>query len=194
MRTQSRILTLILALALFTIVAQATGPPDRTTDPRDESPYRLKTSVLSAAGAPGSSSDHNTNGSLGQSTPIGLGAAGDAILHAGFWKALALTTWPVGVDEPAPAVNALYQNYPNPFNPTTEIRFSVEAEGLVRIELFDVGGERVRRLMSERKAPGQHVVVWDGRDDAGQRLASGVYLYRIEQGSFTATRKLVMIK
>ena len=193
MPAQSRLLAFILALVLFTVVAKATGPPDTSADTRDETPYRLKTSVISAAGNPGSNFLHNTNGSLGQSTPIGIGAAGDDILYAGFWKILALT-WPVAVDEPAPAVDALFQNYPNPFNPSTEIRFSVEAEGLIRIELFDVGGERIRRLMSEIKAPGQHVVVWDGRNDAGQRLPSGVYLYRIEQGSFTATRKLVMIK
>lgn len=99
----------------------------------------------------------------------------------------------VEVDEPKPEYRggsyALYQNYPNPFNPTTAISFQLSAIGHVTLKVFDVLGREVATLVDKVKQPGMHSVQFD----AGN-LASGVYFYRLESGSFVATRKLLLLK
>ncbi len=89
----------------------------------------------------------------------------------------------------------LSQAYPNPFNPTTNIEFSVPKSCDVRLEIYDTSGRIVRRLIDgERYEPGVYRVVWDGTDDHGNRVASGVYLYRMIAGEFVATKKMVLTK
>jgi hypothetical protein len=100
---------------------------------------------------------------------------------------------PVGT-EPV-TVNSLAQNYPNPFNPQTTIAFSIKERGRVRVDVFNVAGQLVRTLLDETRAAGSYSDVrWDGTDAAGQKVASGVYLYRLVAGDFSATRKLVLLK
>jgi hypothetical protein len=90
---------------------------------------------------------------------------------------------------------ALYDAVPNPFNPQTTIRYDVVAGGAhVNISIFDVAGRRVRELVDERRAAGTWSVQWNGDDDHGQRVASGVYFYRMRAGGFTETRKMVLLK
>ncbi|WP_457653551.1 FlgD immunoglobulin-like domain containing protein [Rhodocaloribacter sp.] len=99
--------------------------------------------------------------------------------------------------EPDPAVPppfTLRQNYPNPFNPTTEIRFDLSRPGPVRLAVYDLLGREVRTLVDGIRAAGAHAVVWDGRSDAGETVASGVYLYRMEAGGFTKSRMMVLMK
>ncbi|MFQ6103742.1 MAG: FG-GAP-like repeat-containing protein [Candidatus Glassbacteria bacterium] len=106
----------------------------------------------------------------------------------------------VGGDVPSrkiPTTYALYQNYPNPFNPQTTIGFDLPDAGekiAVRLSIYDVRGRLVRKLVDGELSPGQHRVIWDGRDDAGVSLGSGVYLYMIKTGDFTESRKLVLLK
>ncbi|MFQ6103741.1 MAG: FG-GAP-like repeat-containing protein [Candidatus Glassbacteria bacterium] len=106
----------------------------------------------------------------------------------------------VGGDVPSrkiPTTYALYQNYPNPFNPQTTIGFDLPDAGekiAVRLSIYDVRGRLVRKLVDGELSPGQHRVIWDGRDDAGVSLGSGVYLYMIKTGDFTARRKLVLLR
>ncbi len=106
------------------------------------------------------------------------------------------TLAPLGVREAGvlPHAYQLYQNYPNPFNPTTEITFDIAAASAVEITIHDLLGRIVRRLVSEQKAPGQYRVTWEGTDDTGAGVASGVYLYRIQAGSFVQTRKLILLR
>ncbi len=73
----------------------------------------------------------------------------------------------------------LQQNYPNPFNPTTEIKYGLPVNGLTTLEIFNLRGQKVRTLVNEKKSAGYHHIVWDGRDDFGNSVASGVYIYRI---------------
>lgn len=75
----------------------------------------------------------------------------------------------------APESHALLGNYPNPFNPTTHLRFAVAGPAALRIDVYDVAGQRVRQLVSGTAAAGEHEVVWDGRDDSGVNVASGIY-------------------
>lgn len=93
-----------------------------------------------------------------------------------------------------PYTFALYRNYPNPFNPATTIRFQLPKLSLVRMEVYNILGQKVKTLVDERKTPGRYTVQWDGTNDAGQRVASGVYLYRLKAGSFVQTRKMVLLR
>lgn len=194
MRTFRSLFSLMIPLLIFSANVRAKGPPDRDLGPRQESEYRLRASVFSTAGAPGASEHYRTNGSLGQSTPPGVGEDPNGILYAGFWKGFALSAWAVGVEEETPAVSSLSQNYPNPFNPKTLIRYSLSTESSVVIEIFNIKGERVRVLLDGPRPAGPHAVVWNGLNDSGDRLASGIYFYRLRAGSFTDIKKMVMIK
>jgi hypothetical protein len=90
---------------------------------------------------------------------------------------------------------AMHQNVPNPFNPSTEILFDVPRAGSrVTIAIYDVAGRRIRTLTSDVWTAGSHRVTWDGRDDGGAQVASGVYFYRMRAPSFDTTRKLVLIR
>ncbi len=88
----------------------------------------------------------------------------------------------------------LAQNYPNPFNPSTTISFSVARSSDVTLSIFDVRGSLVSTLVRGRREPGVHRIGWDGTDNRGTRVASGVYFYRLDAGSFRATRKMVLLK
>jgi len=89
----------------------------------------------------------------------------------------------------------LGQNYPNPFNPMTNIEFAVPKSCDVRLEIYDTNGRIVRRLIDGvRYEPGVYRVTWDGTDDHGNRVASGVYLYRLIAGGFTSAKKMVLAK
>ena len=88
----------------------------------------------------------------------------------------------------------LYANQPNPFNPTTTIRYELGQAGLVRMNVYDAAGHHVRTLVDRTESAGDHRVVFDGRDKRGQALASGVYLYRLDAGNVTRTRKMVLLK
>lgn len=96
----------------------------------------------------------------------------------------------------APAVpDVLMQNAPNPFNPETTIGYSVSRAGRVEIRIYGVRGRLVRRFVTRVNTPGRYSVRWDGRDDSGRQLSSGVYFYEIEtEGGFHASRKLIMLK
>jgi hypothetical protein len=92
------------------------------------------------------------------------------------------------------ASNSLSQNYPNPFNPQTTIAFSVKERGLVNLKVYNVAGQLVRTLANESFAVGAHTKVWDGRNDAGQAVSSGVYFYKLVANNFSQTKKMVLLK
>ncbi len=90
---------------------------------------------------------------------------------------------------------ALEQNVPNPFNPITTIRYQVAVDGTeVNISIYDAEGRRVRTLVDERRPAGSGSAVWNGVDEHGARVASGVYFYRMQAGGYEQTRKMVMLK
>ena len=88
----------------------------------------------------------------------------------------------------------LEQNVPNPFNPVTTIAFSLPLTTRVTLEVFDVSGRLVRTLVAKQLPPGQHERVWDGIDQAGNRVGSGIYFYRLTAEKNTRTRKMVFLK
>jgi hypothetical protein len=89
---------------------------------------------------------------------------------------------------------ALEQNYPNPFNPTTTISFALPEAGEVSLSIFNMNGQLVKKLVAGEMNAGRHSFTWDARDERGLQVASGVYLYVIQAGDFTAQRKLVLLK
>ena len=88
----------------------------------------------------------------------------------------------------------LSQNYPNPFNPETRINYAILENSVVTIEIFNITGQLIRTLINEYKAKGNYSVIWDGRDNAGRLVSSGIYLYRLQAGSFIQTRKMIFMK
>jgi len=88
----------------------------------------------------------------------------------------------------------LSQNYPNPFNPETHIQFALPRDEQVRITIYDLQGQLVRTMVNERKSAGTYSVIWNGRDENGVKVSSGVYFYRIDAGEFTMTRKMILMK
>ncbi|MCP4293742.1 MAG: S8 family serine peptidase [bacterium] len=100
-----------------------------------------------------------------------------------------------GVDgEALPAVTRLNPNVPNPFNPMTKISFDLAHNGSVRLGIFNLRGHLVRHLISEEMVAGRHTVRWDGRDDGGRSVSSGVYLYRLESGADIQERKMLLVR
>lgn len=88
----------------------------------------------------------------------------------------------------------LLGNYPNPFNPETTIRFSVPRPGFVSLAIFNVRGEKIKTLMSDNIAPGIFSIAWNGTNDTGRNVASGVYIYRLQAGGSVLSKKLILIR
>ena len=101
----------------------------------------------------------------------------------------------VGVEETL-SIFSLSQNTPNPFNPITTIEYSIPAGNSERVKvvIYDLRGAVVRTLVDEMSSPGVHSVVWNGTDDSGSRVSSGIYLYKLQSGAFTKTHKMLLVK
>ncbi len=88
----------------------------------------------------------------------------------------------------------LSQNYPNPFNPNTNIQYSIPNESMVTIKVFDLLGNQIKTLVNEYKVSGLHNVSWDAKDEFGESVSGGIYLYTIQAGDFIQTNKMVLLK
>ena len=93
-----------------------------------------------------------------------------------------------------PEVYALSQNYPNPFNPETVIHYDLPFPSHVKLSVYNIMGQKVATLVDGERSAGSHSIVWDGKNNKGESLASGVYLYRMETEGFVQTRKLVLMR
>jgi len=88
----------------------------------------------------------------------------------------------------------LFQNYPNPFNPTTQINFNLPEKSKVTIQIYNVRGELISTLLNKEIEPGRHKIVWDGKNNRGVAVASGVYIYRVAAGKFKDARRMTLLK
>jgi flagellar hook assembly protein FlgD len=88
----------------------------------------------------------------------------------------------------------LFQNFPNPFNPLTTIEYSVAKASPVELTIYDVRGQGVRTLVRENRLAGKYAAVWDGKNDGGRPISTGVYFCRLEIGSFVSVKKMVLLK
>jgi len=102
-----------------------------------------------------------------------------------------------GIDsdyEAVPLSYQLHQNFPNPFNPDTQIRFEIPKNHDIAIVIYNMLGQKIRTLVKDSFKAGRHVVNWDGQNDHGLQVPTGMYIYRIKAGEFMAAKKMVMIK
>lgn len=128
--------------------------------------------------------------SVGPTTKIGVGS--EVVTN---WQA----DWDgainqVASEEAIPEAFVLEQNYPNPFNPTTTISYQLPRAETVRIIIYDLTGRQVQELLYENKEAGSYSVEWNGNNQIGQRVSSGLYIYQISAGKFSQTRKMVFVK
>lgn len=134
---------------------------------------------------------------IGEAGVVGASSSATARLNAGFWGSVQLVATSTPGDHglgPIAFDNGLLQNAPNPFRFDTSISFSVAQSSPTRIDVFDVGGRRVRTLVDDVREPGRHQVSWDGRDGESQRVSNGVYFYRLQVGDWSDTRKMLRLK
>jgi hypothetical protein len=95
---------------------------------------------------------------------------------------------------PIPKTFELSQNYPNPFNPTTEIRFALPKASNVKMVVYDIMGRLISTLVDQNMSVGAHRIMWNGQDQSGKTVSSGVYFYHIQAEGFSATKKMVLMK
>jgi hypothetical protein len=93
---------------------------------------------------------------------------------------------------PAPAI--LKQNYPNPFNPSTKICYTLKNPGPAELSVYNIKGQKVATLVNTEMTAGNHEVVWNGKDENGVGVSSGIYFYRLESGSVSLTKKMILMK
>ena len=95
---------------------------------------------------------------------------------------------------PVPEQLTLYQNYPNPFNPSTTISFHLPKATACKVEIFNIRGQKVKTLLSGTMPSGKHSLIWDGEDESGRAVSSGVYCYRLITPESTKLGKMLMVK
>ncbi len=93
-----------------------------------------------------------------------------------------------------PSAFQLFQNVPNPFNASTVIRFDLQVSGRAKLTIYNILGQNVKTYAEDHLSPGTHSITWDGRDDNGRAVPSGVYLYRLTTDRFSDSRKMTLLK
>ncbi|MBN2410274.1 T9SS type A sorting domain-containing protein [candidate division KSB1 bacterium] len=116
---------------------------------------------------------------------------GQVILHA--WRVEAVVN-SIPEDRMSPGGFLLDQNYPNPFNGRTAITFRVPRSEKAILKIYNINGQEVRGLMNDRIAAGQHKIIWDGLDNSGNSVSSGVYIYKLSTKDYFSSRKLILLR
>ena len=93
-----------------------------------------------------------------------------------------------------PSTFALHQNYPNPFNPVTTIQYDIPDNGPVTIIIYDLTGRKIKTLVNQISTPGRYSIIWNGTNDFGKSISSGMYFYRMEAPGFKSVKKLMLLK
>jgi flagellar hook assembly protein FlgD len=93
-----------------------------------------------------------------------------------------------------PQTFVLHPAYPNPFNPSTTISYDLPEQAQVTLGIYDLLGKQIKTLVNQSQDAGNRIAVWDGTDDLGRPVSAGVYLYQIQAGDFTQTRKMLLLK
>ena len=89
----------------------------------------------------------------------------------------------------------LQQNYPNPFNPTTTINYQLPIGSKVELTIYNLLGQQIRTLVNTQQSAGAHQVLWNGRDESGKQVTSGIYFYQLKAGNnFNQTKKMVLMR
>lgn len=94
----------------------------------------------------------------------------------------------------APLSYRLYRNYPNPFNPTTTIQYDLPESAKISLKIYDISGKLIRTLKDDTQDAGYHSIVWNGTDDTGNKVNSGIYIYRLESKDYTENHRMILLK
>jgi len=115
---------------------------------------------------------------------------------SGHSDAISVTIEYVGLadDNQIPSEYNLYQNHPNPFNPTTTLRYDLPEDGMVNITIYDMMGRRVISLVNDHQTVGYKSIQWNGKNNLGEPVSAGMYIYTIQAGDFRQTKKMVLLK
>ncbi len=126
----------------------------------------------------------------------GMGGNTEDWLRPSSWGVLEVINGPTAIDDSRnnPLTFKLYENYPNPFNPSTNIKFDLPETDRVKLAVFNILGQKVRTLANKTFSAGSHVVSWDGKDDQGKALSSGIYFLKLQSKKYSAVRKMVLMK
>ena len=143
-------------------------------------PWETATTYLSSSGTPGSWYDMGINQNTDVAVRVRLSPSLD----------VAVADEPVSV----PYRFELFNNYPNPFNPTTTIGYALEKRSHVRVTVYNILGEKLCTLVDDVRPAGEHTITWDGKDSGGKPVASGLYLYRIDAGKHSDSKKMLLLK
>ncbi|GEM_PF-253765 len=118
----------------------------------------------------------------------------NANVNSSYSNEASVTITDVNSEEAIPTSFALYQNYPNPFNPSTTIKFAVPNTAQVAIDIYDLNGQKIASIMNEEKSAGYYTVSWNGKNNSGAEVTSGIYFYSIRAGNFSEVRKMLLLK
>ena len=109
-------------------------------------------------------------------------------------QSVTITVTSVSNEEQIPERFSLGQNYPNPFNPTTTIEYELPRDSQVVLQIYNLLGQGIRTLLNQSQPAGMHSAIWDGKNDLGRMVGSGIYIYQIQVGSSTQTRKMIFVQ
>jgi len=101
---------------------------------------------------------------------------------------------PISIITNLPEIFQMYENFPNPFNASTKIRFHLPEPSQVSLKIYNILGREVKNLLNEKKESGYHTIQWDGADDAGRQVGSGVYYYQIRTREQRVVKKMLLLK
>ncbi len=128
-----------------------------------------------------------------ETSPCAQSNSGSCGLVGALWHGCSPTTDVEDADQ-TPTASRLHNCFPNPFNPTTTIRFDIAQPAPTSLKIYDVAGHLVRVLVDEHLVAGRYEEAWDGRNDAGQKISSGVYFYKLTTAEYEQTKKMVLIR
>ncbi len=161
--------------------------------------YDITRTAVSGGAVATASGSYAIQGTVGEVGVIGQTNGSAYAMGQGFWaghyRTIATGAPDLGGSESVIAyVNGLQQSFPNPFHRTASIAYTVGQPSPVRLAVYDVSGRHVATLTDMNHDPGLYRMDWEGRDGSGNRVASGVYFYRLDIGSWSSTRKLLKLQ
>lgn len=153
--------------------------------------YQIKKSVIDQGGAPSQSDNYKVADAIGQPSPVGEATSTNYVIFSGFLGGGVSIPTALGeiYNSNIPIEFQLHQNYPNPFNPSTKIKFDLPKPETVKIEVYNIIGQKIGTLLNKSMPAGYHEVEFNG-----QNMSSGIYLYWIEAGEWNDVKKMLLFK